>query len=196
MSDISNLSDLQTQTSRIDDDPGNTRTTRFYGKYRGTVITNEDPYGMGRLILEVPDVLGSFPSSWALPCVPMAGPQMGMFSVPPPGADVWVEFEQGNPDNPIWVGCFWAALEKAPGNRLQAQIPIPPVAPGIVTPAIVMTNLAGLSIAITPTTISLTDVTHTTQILFTEGLISITAPTISINGALITFNKDALQIVT
>lgn len=197
MSNITNLSGLRAfgidddrEVSRIDNDPGNTRTKRFYGKYRGTVTDNADPNFMGRIILSIPDVLGSFPSSWALPCVPMAGLQMGMFSVPPVGADVWVEFEQGNPDQPIWSGCFWAVPEKSPGIRLQA-VPVPPG-----TPATVITNPAGLSLAVTPDAISLTNATHTTQILFAEGTISIIAPTIIINGASIDFNKGTLTIVS
>src|SRR6476660_9509682 len=80
---------------------------QFLGKYRGSVVNNVDPYGKGRLMVRVPDVAGFFVTSWALPCVPMAGPQMGAYFVPPPiGSAVWVEFEQGNPDKPIWVGCF------------------------------------------------------------------------------------------
>jgi hypothetical protein len=27
------------------------------------------------------------------------------------GANVWVEFEQGDPDHPIWSGCFWGKGE-------------------------------------------------------------------------------------
>ena len=42
-----------------------------------------------------------------MPCVPVAGIQTGMFTVPPIGSGVWVEFEQGDPDYPIWTGCFW-----------------------------------------------------------------------------------------
>ena len=58
--------------------------------------------------MRVPDVFGILPSSWALPCVPLAGPTMGTSFVPPPvGSSVWVEFEQGDPQMPIWVGCFW-----------------------------------------------------------------------------------------
>ena len=55
----------------------------------------------------VPDVLGLVPSTWAEPCVPLAGPTgppMGVYLVPPIGAGVWVEFEHGDPDYPIWVG--------------------------------------------------------------------------------------------
>lgn len=90
---------------------------KYYGKYRGTVLTNVDPKQMGRLTLEVPDVLGLTPSSWAEPCVPLAGPTgppMGVHFVPPPGAGVWVEFEQGDPGRPIWSGCRWGLPTDVP----------------------------------------------------------------------------------
>jgi hypothetical protein len=81
--------------------------TRFYGKYRGLVVENLDPNQLGRVMLKVGDVLGDTISSWALPCVPAAGIQSGVFVVPPIGSQVWVEFEQGDPDYPIWTGGFW-----------------------------------------------------------------------------------------
>ncbi len=97
---------------------------KFYGKYRGTVINNIDPMQLGRIMVMVPDVSGFIPTSWAMPCVPLAGKQMGTFMVPQIGAGVWVEFEQGDPDYPIWVGGFWGiaaevpvlALAGVPGN--------------------------------------------------------------------------------
>ena len=70
---------------------------RFYGKYRGIVFDNSDPMQVGRILAQVPDVLGETPSSWALPCVPAAGVQAGCFIVPPIGSQVWIEFEQGDP---------------------------------------------------------------------------------------------------
>lgn len=89
-------------------DPDPDVRKRFFGKYRGTVLDNIDPLLQGRLIVQVPDVLGILPSNWALPCVPFAGPAMGASFVPPPlESSVWVEFEQGDPQTPIWVGCFW-----------------------------------------------------------------------------------------
>ncbi len=99
--------------------------TRYYGKYRGTVIINLDPEQRGRIIALVPDVLGITPSSWAMPCVPIAGKQEGMFMVPQVGAGVWIEFEQGDPDYPIWVGGFWGAFAEVPTAAL-APPPIPP----------------------------------------------------------------------
>ena len=79
---------------------------RYYGKYRGTVFNNIDPEQRGRIMAIVPDVLGLIPSSWALPCAPIAGKQNGVYVVPKIGDGVWIEFEQGDPDYPIWVGVF------------------------------------------------------------------------------------------
>jgi hypothetical protein len=90
---------------------------KYFGKYRGTVLNNVDPELRGRLMLNVPDVLGVIPSSWAEPCVPLAGPTgppMGVYLVPPIGAGVWVEFEGGNPDYPIWSGCRWGSAADIP----------------------------------------------------------------------------------
>ncbi|HEY6446742.1 MAG TPA: phage baseplate assembly protein V [Acidobacteriaceae bacterium] len=87
---------------------------RFFGKYRGLVIENIDPQQIGRVLLQCPDVLGETPSSWAMPCVPAAGIQAGCFIVPPIGSQVWVEFEQGDPDYPIWTGGFWGLVADAP----------------------------------------------------------------------------------
>lgn len=87
---------------------------RFYGKYRGTVINNVDPMFMGRLMAIVPDVSNIVPTSWAMPCVPVSGIQMGVYVVPPIGAGVWIEFEHGDPDYPIWTGCFWGSPAEVP----------------------------------------------------------------------------------
>jgi uncharacterized protein involved in type VI secretion and phage assembly len=98
---------------------------RYYGKYRGTVVENIDPEQRGRIIALVPDVLGEMPSSWAMPCVPIAGTQMGAYFVPQVGSGVWVEFEQGDPDYPIWVGGFWGSAAEVPPPAL-AGIPNSP----------------------------------------------------------------------
>ncbi len=84
----------------------NDNAQQFYGKYRGTVINNVDPMQIGRIQVIVPDVSTVLPTSWAMPCLPTGGIQMGVLSVPSIGAGVWVEFEQGDPDYPIWVGCY------------------------------------------------------------------------------------------
>jgi hypothetical protein len=99
--------------------------TKYYGKYRGLVIANIDPEQIGRVMVQVPDVLGEIPSSWAMPCVPAAGIQSGVFVVPPIGSQVWVEFEQGDPDYPIWTGGFWGIVGEVPVFAI-APPPIPP----------------------------------------------------------------------
>ncbi|WP_326538117.1 phage baseplate assembly protein V [Pseudorhodoferax sp.] len=87
---------------------------KFYGKYRGLVLNNIDPMQMGRLMVQVPDVGGVMPSTWAMPCVPVAGIQNGMFALPMIGSGVWIEYEQGDIDHPIWVGCFWGSAAEVP----------------------------------------------------------------------------------
>jgi hypothetical protein len=82
---------------------------RFFGKYRGTVLNNQDPQGMGRIQVLVPEVTGELASGWAVPCVPYAGPLSGFFAIPVPGASVWIEFEAGDPSRPIWTGGWWPA---------------------------------------------------------------------------------------
>ena len=85
--------------------------TKFFGKYRGKVENNIDPMQLGRVQVSVPAVLGEGSMSWAMPCVPYAGPGVGFFAIPPVGANIWVEFEGGDPDYPILSGCFWGAGE-------------------------------------------------------------------------------------
>lgn len=87
---------------------------KYYGKYRGTVVNNLDPLQQGRIQVMVPDVSALIPSSWAMPCLPAAGIQNGLFAVPPIGAGVWVEFERGEADYPIWVGGFWGSPAEVP----------------------------------------------------------------------------------
>jgi uncharacterized protein involved in type VI secretion and phage assembly len=105
----------------------------FYGKYRGTVSDNQDPLMLGRVKVQVPDVLGDQESGWAIPCVPYAGDGVGLFLIPPVGANVWIEFEHGNPDYPIWSGCFWA----------QGQLPATPAVP---TTKVLKTDVGTLTI--------------------------------------------------
>lgn len=97
----------------------------FFGKYRGVVIENVDPLQLGRITAQVPGVFGEAPSSWALPCVPAAGLQAGCFIVPPVGSQVWIEFEQGDPDFPIWTGGFWGQAADAPAAA-STPAPMPP----------------------------------------------------------------------
>jgi uncharacterized protein involved in type VI secretion and phage assembly len=101
---------------------------RFYGKYRGTVINNIDPMQMGRIQAMVPDVSNVIPSSWAMPCFPVTGKQMGAWMIPQVGTGVWIEFEQGDADYPIWSGCWFGSAAEVPTLALAA----PPAVPNFV----------------------------------------------------------------
>ena len=92
---------------------------RFYGKYRGFVVNAADPRHLGRLRVRVPSVLGpDVVTGWAMPCVPYGGQaNQGFLCVPEVGAGVWVEFEEGDREFPIWVGTFWSE----PGGK--SEIP-------------------------------------------------------------------------
>lgn len=76
------------------------------GKYRAKVMSTEDPMMKGRLLCFVP-ALPNMLLNWAEPSVPYAGVEQGMFALPEEGADVWVEFEGGNPNKAIWSGGYW-----------------------------------------------------------------------------------------
>ena len=112
--------------------------TKYYGKYRASVINNVDPMMKGRIQVQVADVHGLTPSSWAMPCVPVAGQQSGVWAVPAVGAGVWVEFEQGDPDHPVWTGGFWGSVAEVPALA-QAGLP---ASPSIVLQTLGQTSLS------------------------------------------------------
>jgi hypothetical protein len=111
---------------------GTGKPATYPGIYRGTVTINIDPEFRGRLQLLVPDVLAFSPTSWAEPCTPLAGPTgpgMGVYMVPPPGAAVWVMFEHGDANKPVWLGCRFDQPTDVPpiarlGNPLDPNIVI------------------------------------------------------------------------
>ncbi len=168
-----------------------TTLTRYYGKYRGVVLNNIDPMQIGRIQVSVPDVSGLIPTTWAMPCVPVAGINTGVFTVPQIGSGVWVEFEQGDPDRPIWVGGFW-------GTAAEVPVMARAVPPGINGLTIQTTAKNGLTISDVPgptggiliqtTTgamISVSDV----GIIISNGkgaIINMVGPTVDINTGAIT----------
>jgi hypothetical protein len=89
------------------DEPEAVAMKKLFGKYRGRVEDNADPQGLGRVEVSSPAALGAGARAWALPCVPYAEPGVGLAMLPSVGADVWVEFEGGDPRHPIWTGFLW-----------------------------------------------------------------------------------------
>ncbi|AZQ32984.1 MULTISPECIES: phage baseplate assembly protein V [Streptomyces] len=110
---------------------------RYLGKFRGRVIDNNDPLGIGRITVQVPDVLGDEPSTWALPCLPFTGQEAGQVVVPPKDAGVWVEFEQGDPSFPIWTGCWYGDRAELPPDARREL-----ARPSELKPVVVQTQLA------------------------------------------------------
>jgi uncharacterized protein involved in type VI secretion and phage assembly len=98
--------------------------TRYHGKYRGLVVDNRDPEDLGRLRVQVPSVLGDeVVTGWATPCVPYGGNAgTGWFVLPDIGAAVWVEFEEGDLEFPVWVGTYWSK----PGGKSEVPGPNQP----------------------------------------------------------------------
>jgi uncharacterized protein involved in type VI secretion and phage assembly len=92
---------------------------RFFGKYRG-VVTQVDGATM-RVKAKVPAVFADQESGWAMPCVPYAGPQVGIAFLPETGSGVWIEFEGGDVSFPIWVGCYWRTGEFPPEAKADAK---------------------------------------------------------------------------
>ncbi len=96
--------------------------TPFYGKYRGICTDNRDPLQIGRIRARVPEITGEDDSGWAMPCFPAGGRDMGVFALPAVDSGVWIEFEHGDPDRPIWCGSWFGNLSELPPELL-----IPPM---------------------------------------------------------------------
>ncbi|MGO9079694.1 MAG: phage baseplate assembly protein V [Streptosporangiaceae bacterium] len=177
-------------------DPDPEVRKRFFGKYRGSVVVNVDPLLQGRLMVRVPDVFGILPSSWALPCVPLAGPQMGTSFVPPPvGSSVWVEFEQGDPQMPIWVGCFW----DAPSSLGTMGMVV--AALGTTTPSVTLeTVTSGIGVCDLPVlpptagNVSLYAAQGDTSISLSAAGVTITAPAVKIVTSSLTVNGTDFMV--
>jgi uncharacterized protein involved in type VI secretion and phage assembly len=164
---------------------------RYYGIYRGTVINNVDPMFMGRIMVTVPDAGGITPSTWAMPSVPLSGKQMGAFMVPQIGAGVWIQFEAGDPDKPVWTGGWWGDPAEVPALAL-AGVPGDPniVLQTTLQNAVVISDLPGPSGGIMlKSTTGATIIVNDTGIYIQNGKgasIIMTGPTVTINaGALV-----------
>lgn len=98
------------------------RGDRWYGKYRAVVSRNDDPDGIGRIKAKVRQFQDE-ETAWALPALPYAGPGVGMLLVPPEKAWVWIEYEGGERDKPIWTGCFWTDLPSIDATKPATNAP-------------------------------------------------------------------------
>jgi len=170
---------------------------RFYGKYRGTVLINLDPLGIGRIIASVPAVSSLLPTSWCMPCYPLAGKLQGISYVPQIGAGVWIEFEGGDPDKPIWTGCFWGLEAELPTDATKASITNNPVSPSIVLQntlqnVVIISDLPGPTGGITLRSLTGAKiVVNDTGIYIDNGK----GASITLLGPTVTINNGALTVV-
>jgi hypothetical protein len=95
-------------------------SVKYFGKYRGLVTDNRDPEQMGRIRARVPDVLGEADTPWAMPCVALPLSDDVGSGLPEIGANVWIEFEQGDPGYPIWSGCYFTSEAETPRSLWNA----------------------------------------------------------------------------
>jgi uncharacterized protein involved in type VI secretion and phage assembly len=166
--------------------------SKYLGKYRGTVVNNLDPKQQGRLQAMVPDVLGSTPSTWAMACVPFTGVQTGLWCVPAVGAGVWIEFEQGDTDFPVWTGGWWGSASDPPALALAT--------PAAVSHVVVQTtaqNTLVISDAPGPAGGLLLKSTTGALVMINETGITLSngqGATIMLTGPTVTINNGALVV--
>jgi hypothetical protein len=89
---------------------------QYFGKYSGIVKDNRDDDKLGRIMVSVPAIFDPDETVRARPVLPY-----GVFFVPEKDTGVWVEFEGGDPNLPLWVG-----VQPAPGAFADAQSASPP----------------------------------------------------------------------
>jgi hypothetical protein len=154
-------------------------TSRFYGKYRG-VVTDVDASTM-RIKASVPSVLPSVDTGWCMPCVPYAGPNVGVVMLPEKGSGVWIEFEGGEVSYPVWVGMYWHSGEIP--SQASATVK------SIITAAgsLAMDNNAG--------SITITDAQQNTVVLDSSGVTSTSGSSnVAIGTSGVNVNDGAFQV--
>lgn len=93
---------------------------RYYGIYPAQVIDNQDSENRGRIRAICPAVgilsKDKLPAGWwALPCMPGLGMDpvtkqaTGTFYPPDVGSTVWLQFQHGSPEFPVYMGGYLVA---------------------------------------------------------------------------------------
>ena len=162
----------------------------YFGKYRGQVQNNVDPLQMGRLQVSVPAVLGDGTLSWAMPCAPFAGSGVGFFAIPPVGANVWVEFEGGDTEFPIWCGGFWGVGEVPALPAIEQTTVI--ARDGVKLTINTLPGIGGLTIEVGPPVVP-----TPLQLSFGADGISLTngAASVKLTPASVSVNDGALEVI-
>jgi uncharacterized protein involved in type VI secretion and phage assembly len=152
---------------------------RFYGKYRG-VVTDVDASTM-RVKASVPSVLPNGGTGWAMPCVPYAGPNVGVIMLPEVGSGVWIEFEGGDVSYPVWVGMYWHSGE------------IPSEASATVKS--IITSAGSIAMDDDAGSITLTDAQQNTVVLDSDGVTSTSGSnSVAIGASGVNVNDGAFEV--
>ena len=94
----------------------------YVGFYKGIVTNTEDPEKRGRIKCIIPEVLGDeYESAWCEPCVPIAFDNGGDFCLPQKNEAVWISFEKGDPNDPIYFGGWWSENLTPLGNSYKSD---------------------------------------------------------------------------
>ncbi len=163
----------------------------YFGKYRATVLNNVDPMFQGRIQVQLGDRYGLFPSTWAMPAFPCAGKGNAMVALPQLASSVWVEFEAGDPDYPIWTGAFWPDPGGFPPLALAAATPV--------TPNIFFQTTSGTSVTLSDNPAQQVFIKTVTGAMITIGAAGITimngqGASIAMVGPSVIINNGALTI--
>jgi uncharacterized protein involved in type VI secretion and phage assembly len=155
--------------------------SRFYGKYRG-VVTDVEQSGRGRIKAKVPAVLRDTPTGWCDPCVPYAGPSVGIAFLPEVGSGVWIEFEGGDVSFPIWVGGYWREGEYPSDAAEHVKV-------------IVTTSPLELKLDDDQSQITVTDSNGNTVTMGSSGIsLANGSSTVAVSSSSVSVNDGALEV--
>lgn len=165
---------------------------RYYGKYRATVLNTLDPRNQGRIMVQLADIYGLFPSTWALPSFPLAGINAGAVTLPAIGSQVWIDFEAGDPEYPVWTGSFWPDPGGLPLLALAGATPA--------TPNIHFQTSTGVSVTLSDNPAQQVMIVTPTGCLMTMGAAGIVLSvggvmSIAITPAGVSINAGALTVI-
>lgn len=159
-----------------------TRENQYPGLYRGEVANNIDPSGKGRVQIKVPSIFGDNALTWAMPCTPYAGDGVGHFFIPPNNAQLWIMFEGGKPETPVWMGCFWGTNDGVPASPAVPQMKVLKTDTATITindgagpPGVTVETDTGMKIAITPSGIEISN--------GLGAVVKLEGPKTSVNGS-------------
>jgi hypothetical protein len=112
--------------SLLEDATGINAPHKYYGKYRGDGAPQRGSAQHRRASPPmVPDVSALMADHVGAAVSARRRHSVRVCVIPPMGAGVWIEFEQGDPDYPIWTGGFWGSAAEVP-PFVRQRLPVSP----------------------------------------------------------------------